>query len=115
MSDTTSYFTPDTAASQSTIPCTWLELNVDSPPFEVLPGLQFQPILGQSLAVNLVRFEPNTVAPLHSHEEEQISLILEGELEFEVNGETRLLGPNTAVVIPPNAPHAARTHDQRCL
>jgi quercetin dioxygenase-like cupin family protein len=65
--------------------------------------------------VNFVRFEPHTEAPLHWHEEEQITFVLEGELEFEVAGETWMLTRGQAVVIPPNVPHGARTHDGACL
>jgi len=82
---------------------------------EMLPGLYFQPVVGDRVMTNFVRFEPHTEAPRHWHEEEQISFVLEGELEFEVAGETRLLTPGQAVVIPPNVPHGARTHDGPCL
>jgi quercetin dioxygenase-like cupin family protein len=90
---------------------TWEELE----PFEMLPGLGFQPVLGDRVMANFVRFEPHTEAPLHWHEEEQISFVLEGEFEFEVAGEKRLLKRGQAVVIPPNVPHAARTFDAPCL
>ncbi|HET8872342.1 MAG TPA: cupin domain-containing protein, partial [Gaiellaceae bacterium] len=58
---------------------------------EMVPGLHFQPVVGDGVMTNFVRFEPHTEAPLHWHEEEQISFVVEGELEFEVAGETRLL------------------------
>jgi quercetin dioxygenase-like cupin family protein len=89
----------------------WDELE----PFEMLPGLLFQPVLGERVMANFVRFEPHTEAPLHWHEEEQISFVLDGEFEFEVAGEKRLLRRGQAVVIPPNVPHAARTFDVPCL
>lgn len=84
-------------------------------PIELVPGLRFQPVLGERLLANFVHFEPNTEAPLHWHEEEQISFVVDGELEFEVAGEVRLLRRGEAVVIPPNVPHAARTHEGACL
>ncbi len=33
--------------------------------------------------LNFVSFEPNTEAPMHVHEEEQIVLVIDGEFEFE--------------------------------
>jgi quercetin dioxygenase-like cupin family protein len=84
-------------------------------PFEMVPGLFFQPVVGDRVMANFVRFEPHTEAPLHWHEEEQISFVLEGELELEVAGETRVLTRGHAVVIPPNVPHGARTHEGPCL
>jgi quercetin dioxygenase-like cupin family protein len=65
--------------------------------------------------VNFVRFAPHTEAPRHWHDEEQISFVLEGELEFEVGEEKRVVRRGEAIVIPPNVPHAARTHDGTCF
>lgn len=90
---------------------TWDELD----PIEIVTGLNFQPVLGDKLMINFVSFEPNTEAPLHWHEEEQISFVVDGEFEFEVAGEKHMLRRGQAVVIPPNVPHAARTYDSTCL
>jgi quercetin dioxygenase-like cupin family protein len=87
----------------------------EQPPLEIVPGLTFQPVLGDKVMANFVRFEPNTVAPVHWHDEEQIVLVLEGEFEFEVAGEKKMMRPGDALVIPPNVPHGARTHDSTCL
>jgi quercetin dioxygenase-like cupin family protein len=84
-------------------------------PVEIASGLRFQPVLGDGLMVNFVHFEPNTEAPLHWHGEEQISFVVDGELEFEAGGERRTLRRGKAVVIPPNVPHAARTRDGSCF
>jgi quercetin dioxygenase-like cupin family protein len=90
---------------------TWGDLD----PIEMVPGLEFQPVLGEKLMVNFVRFSPRTEAPRHWHDEEQITFVLEGELEFEVGDETRVVRRGEAIVIPPNVPHAARTHESTCL
>ena len=82
---------------------------------EMVPGLNFQPVLGERVMVNFVSFDPHTEAPLHWHEEEQISFVVDGEFEFEVAGEKRLVRKGEAIVIPPNVPHAARTFDSPCL
>jgi quercetin dioxygenase-like cupin family protein len=82
---------------------------------EMVPGLFFQPVLGESLMVNFVRFEPHTEAPLHWHDEEQITFVLDGEFEFEVAGDKRTVRRGDAIVIPPNVPHAARTFETGCL
>jgi quercetin dioxygenase-like cupin family protein len=84
-------------------------------PIEMVRGLEFQPVLGENVMVNFVRFAPHTEAPRHWHDEEQISVVLEGELEFEVGDEKRVVRRGEAVVIPPNVPHAARTHEGACL
>lgn len=57
-------------------------------------------------------FGPGAVAPLHDHAHEQISFILEGELEFTLNGEMRLLTAGQGVTIPPGVKHGARALTQ---
>ena len=84
-------------------------------PIEMVPGLELQPVLGENLMVSFVRFAPQTEAPRHWHDEEQITFVVDGELEFEVGGETRIVRRGEAIVIPPNVPHAARTHDSTCF
>jgi quercetin dioxygenase-like cupin family protein len=113
MSSGERYFVQDTTAQQQGTGkwTTWQDLD----PLQIVPGLNFQPVLGENVMVNFVRFEPNTVAPLHWHDEEQISFVIEGEFEFQVGDETRILRPGDSVAIPPNVPHGARTHDKTCL
>ena len=82
---------------------------------EMVPGLEFRPVVGMNVMVNFVQFAPHTEAPRHWHDEEQISFVLEGELEFEVGDEKRVVRRGEAIVIPPNVPHAARTHEGTCL
>lgn len=113
MTDPESYFAgdTDTRAHASGTWVRWDELD----PLVMVPGLTFQPVLGGKLMVNFVSFEPHTEAPVHWHEEEQISYVMDGEFEFEVAGETRIMRRGDAVVIPPNVPHGARTYDSSCL
>jgi quercetin dioxygenase-like cupin family protein len=111
--DADRYFAGDaaTAAGGKGIWVEWEGLD----PIELVPGLRFQPVVGDRVMANFVYFEPHTEAPLHWHDEEQISFVVDGEFEFEVAGEKRLLRRGQAVVIPPNVPHAARTFDVPCL
>src|SRR5919199_5872660 len=74
-------------------------------PVEFVEGLAFRPVLGEQLMTNFVYFEPRTEAPVHVHEEEQIVIVLEGELEFEIDGETRVMRPGDVALIPPWVPH----------
>ena len=82
---------------------------------EFVPGLQFRPVVGERAMANFVSFAPNTVAPVHVHEEEQIVVVLEGEFEFELDGELRTMRPGDVAVIPPWVPHGARTLESSCL
>ncbi len=84
-------------------------------PVEFVPGLEFRPVLGQGMLANFVTFAPHTEAPLHVHEEEQIVIVLEGEFEFEIDGDTRVMRPGDVAVVPPWVAHGARTKDSSCV
>ncbi|MGH7608362.1 MAG: cupin domain-containing protein [Candidatus Dormibacteria bacterium] len=92
----------------------FIDLAQDVAPVEFVPGLEFRPALGQATMLNSVHFAPHTVAPLHAHAEEQITLVVEGELDFELDGERRLLKPGMVAVVPANVPHGARTGELPC-
>lgn len=83
-------------------------------PVEFMPGLEFRPVLGERTMINFVRFAPHTEAPTHVHEEEQIIIVLEGEFEFELDGEVRTMRVGDVAVAPPWVPHGARTTDSGC-
>ena len=83
-------------------------------PAEFVSGLQFRPVLGEKVMANFVSFAAHTVAPTHVHEEEQIVVVLQGEFEFELDGEVRTMRPGDVAVIPPWVPHGARTLDSAC-
>lgn len=93
----------------------YLHRERDVPSIEVTPGLTFRPIVGQGVMVNFVHFEPHTAAPIHAHQEEQITCVLEGEFEFELGGEKRMVRAGDVVVVPPHVPHGARTLDSECF
>lgn len=81
---------------------------------EFVPGLAFRPVVGERTMANFVSFQPHTEAPMHTHEEEQIVILLEGELEFDIAGDVRTMRPGDVAVVPSWVPHAARTHDTCC-
>jgi quercetin dioxygenase-like cupin family protein len=82
---------------------------------EFVPGLTFRPVLGQRAMANFVHFAPGTEAPRHVHEEEQIVIILEGEMTFDLDGDVRTMAKGDVAVIPAWVPHGAWTTDTSCL
>lgn len=90
-------------------------VTVDSlAPVEFAPGLGFRPVLGQRTLTNFVRFAPGAVAPRHVHEEEQIVIVLDGELVFDLDGDVRTMRKGDVAVIPSWVPHGAWTVDSHC-
>ena len=59
--------------------------------FEPAPGFLVRVVSGQNIMFSHVTLQPNAVAPLHNHVEEQMGLILEGEMEVTIEGETRVM------------------------
>src|SRR5450432_830906 len=57
-------------------------------------------------------FEKGADIHAHSHEQEEVWHVLEGELEITIGGETTFAGPGFVGVVPPNVKHAvvARTN-----
>ncbi len=56
--------------------------------------------------------QPHSRFDRHSHESEQITLVLMGELFFEVDDETICVGEGEVIAIPANAAHAVFTREK---
>lgn len=113
MSDAASHFTTE-ALGEPAGPGRYV--NIDSvKSAEFVPGLTFRPVLGQRAMTNFVHFEPGAEAPRHVHEEEQIVIILDGEMTFDLDGDVRVMRKGDVAVIPAWVPHGAWTTDTTCL
>jgi quercetin dioxygenase-like cupin family protein len=60
---------------------------------------------GQRVGLAVVELDPGSVVHEHSHENEQLGMVLRGSLEFRVGDEARELRPGHTWRIPPNAAH----------
>lgn len=80
----------------------------DEIPLEVLSSTISRKIVtGDRTMVAQLFIKKGGIVPMHQHENEQISYMLEGSLEFEVGGETVVLKQGDVLVIPSNVPHKA--------
>jgi len=52
--------------------------------------------------------EEGALLPEHHHVHEQWTHMIEGQLEFTLDGDTQILTPGNSVFIPSNVPHSAR-------
>ena len=64
-------------------------------------------ITGERAMVAQVFIAKGGVVPLHHHESEQITYILEGALEFELEGRRVVVHAGEVLHIPSNVPHSA--------
>ena len=80
----------------------------ETEPTEVLPGVKLQLVHGDNLTTGYWELEVTANLEGHSHPHEQIQSLIEGEMEFTVDGETTILKAGDVLVIPPNAHHSAK-------
>ena len=81
----------------------WSEVELES----LNPLLQRQFVVGESVMVARVLLKKGSRVPLHRHVHEQISYILEGALQFRVDGKEIVVSAGEVLCIPPNMPHEA--------
>jgi len=80
----------------------------ECPTTEVSGEVQRRVIATRNIMIVRYKYEPGAVYPEHYHPQEQIVLVIDGEIEFEVDGERYPLTSGRVLVIPSNAPHCSR-------
>jgi quercetin dioxygenase-like cupin family protein len=75
--------------------------------FELASGVNGRPLFGEGAMLNLIDFEPGATVPLHSHEHEQLGIVLRGMQALVVNGDAHELGPLEGYVLPGGVEHSA--------
>ena len=83
--------------------------------YQGAPGVTYRPVVTPTTMLNFVSLGPHSEVARHQHVEEQIVYVIEGELDFKLDGVRQILKPGGLVVIPPWVWHGARTRDQACL
>jgi quercetin dioxygenase-like cupin family protein len=76
-------------------------------PKELVPGITGYYAHGDSLTFGYVELKAGSTVPMHQHIHEQITYIIEGELDMVINGQSCLLTTGMHHVIPSNTPHSA--------
>jgi quercetin dioxygenase-like cupin family protein len=60
----------------------------------------------ENMSAQHFRFKPGSVVPEHSHDQEQIGFVYQGELTLTVDGEEHLVGAGDAYLLESNEPHS---------
>jgi quercetin dioxygenase-like cupin family protein len=74
-------------------------------PRKIWDGAVVRTVDGDRLTLGVVELEAGSVVPEHSHENEQLGIVLAGSLTFRVGDESRELGPGGTWRILANIPH----------
>jgi quercetin dioxygenase-like cupin family protein len=78
-------------------------------PQRIWDGVVGRTVHGERVTLSLVELDPGVVVPEHSHENEQLGMVLSGSLTFTVGDETRELGSGHAWCITGHVPHSVVT------
>ena len=83
-------------------------LNWESVPLETMSDVISRKVIsGEKVMIAQVFLKKDAVVPEHHHESEQITYILEGALEFQIEGQTVVVSAGQVLRIPSHVPHAA--------
>ncbi len=78
---------------------------------ELAPGVKLRTMWGEKIMMSLVELAPNSGVPTHSHPNEQAGMVLEGEFDFTIGGETTRLKKGDFYIIPGDVEHGVVTLD----
>ena len=76
-------------------------------PHQLVPGINARLVHGAQSTVSFVDIVKGTKMPAHKHPHEQVTYIVEGNLEMEIGDEFYSLQPGAVHVIPPDTLHSA--------
>ncbi len=62
---------------------------------------------GEKITAAQLGFLKGAIVPLHHHESEQVSIVVQGAVKFEVEGKAVTVRGGEVLVIPSNLPHNA--------
>jgi len=79
---------------------------------QIFPGVTIDTVAGEAMMLSYVSFEPDAIVEPHSHSHEQMGLLLEGELNFTIGDETRLVSPGQMWRIPGGVVHGCQAGNQ---
>ena len=74
---------------------------------DLAPGITLRLVWGERVMLSYATFQPGSTIPLHSHPHEQTGIVIDGEVEMTIGGETRLCRKGDAFTIPGNVEHSA--------
>jgi quercetin dioxygenase-like cupin family protein len=74
---------------------------------QVNPLFERQLVVGEKVMLSRILLRKGALVPLHHHENEQVTYILEGALKFQIDGRELVIKAGEVLCIPPNMPHQA--------
>jgi len=73
---------------------------------ELAPGAVTKLVWGERITLSYLTLKPKSSIPLHSHPNEQVGIVIDGEFIFAIGKETRLCKKGDAFVVPGDVEHS---------
>jgi len=78
---------------------------------EIVPGVRIRTVWGDRMLLSMTDIDAHAVVPAHSHPHEQSGILIAGEFELTIGGQTRWLQPGEPYLIPGGVEHGGRAGD----
>ena len=75
---------------------------------ERLPGWKGRYFDSDNMTFGHYVFDAGSSIHEHSHPNEEVWNVIEGQLEVTIDGNARVAGPGFVAIVPPNTPHSVR-------
>ena len=84
----------------------------DVPAIELTPSIKANIISAENITLSFVSAEPNVSLAPHRHENEQMLIVLDGAIDFIIEGKQYKVEKGDVVVLPSNTEHGAYFSDK---
>ena len=78
----------------------------------LIPGIVLRLVWGERIMLSYATIQPNCNLPTHSHPNEQVGIVIDGEMKLTIGNETRLCKKGDAFTIPGNVEHSVTNGDK---
>lgn len=82
------------------------------PAIELAPGITARIISHDKITISLASAEPNSQLSPHRHENEQMLIVLDGAIDFIIEGKQYHVEKDDVIVLPSNTEHGAYFTDK---
>jgi len=90
-------------------------VNKDSIPWtELVPGANTHLLWGERIQVSFITMSPWSVFPNHTHEAEQIMIVVDGYMDELIDGKLYRVKKGDVIKLPSNMPHGGYLYDVPC-
>jgi len=75
---------------------------------EIKPGVRGKTISGEKASISYFELDPGALSLFHSHHNEQINYVIQGELEFTTPSEKKVLKEGEVIILPSDISHQVK-------